>query len=466
MKKLLITLAYLLAVTAFPSIARAGLFLCNDTGESIDVAIGWNEDGVWLSKGWYSVPPRQCSAPILGPLKSKYYYYYANSVGGTLKWDGGQNPDRGYFCTNDDARFFFRNLDTRCNGHNFIRRTADASNRMVITLTERQTDPKAAALNCQRQIQNGRDAFAKCWMRNMASDKQERILKCLDRSHSNASLAICANKDNLDPDVYYVATCASRYSENRKGDDFLICLSSMSAFPASDDQAKLFQCAVNHNGDYGAMGACALAGNLTEEQKRVYSCVADNINDYRKAGLCAAGNQLTPEERKIAACVMDNKGSYTQMAVCSVGSSLTPEQQVFVNCAMTTGGQPYALAGCVGTQLTMNELEKCMTAGIGGEGCFGENNTAVKTVTNAWKDVTQGPGPSNDIVGQDGVLIKKASDIANDLQNGPGPSNDIVGADGFVQKKLGDIGNDIQNGPGPSNDLVGKDGFVGHLLGW
>jgi hypothetical protein len=124
------------------------------------------------------------------------------------------------------------------------------------------------------------------------------------------------------------------------------------------------------------------------------------------------------------------------MGVCAVGSNLTPEQQVFATCAISTGGQPYAFAGCVGTQLTLNELQKCLTQGIGGSGCFGDNNTAVKFVSNAFKDVTEGPGPSNDLLGRDGWVGRKAHDIANDIQNGPGESNDLVGRCGFVGTAL------------------------------
>src|SRR4029077_1054844 len=98
----------------------------------------------------------------------------------------------------------------------------------------------------------------------------------------------------------------------------------------------------------------------------------------------------SPEQQRIANCVLQNKGSYVQMGVCAAGNNLTAEQQVFVSCALTTGGQPYAFAGCVGTQLTLNEIDKCFSRGIGGDGCFGTNNTAVKFVSNAFKDVTQG----------------------------------------------------------------------------
>ena len=92
--------------------------------------------------------------------------------------------------------------------------------------------------------------------------------------------------------------------------------------------------------------------------------------------------------------------------------------------------------GCVGTTLTLNELQKCLTSGIGGSGCFGDNNTAVKFVTNAFKDVTEGPGPSNDLLGRDGWVGRTAQNIANDLTYGPGASNDLVGEDGWVCQNL------------------------------
>jgi hypothetical protein len=148
------------------------------------------------------------------------------------------------------------------------------------------------------------------------------------------------------------------------------------------------------------------------------------------------------------------------MGVCAAGNNLTPEQQVFVSCAISTGGQPYAFAGCVGTQLTLNELNKCLERGIGGNGCFGPNNTAVKFVSNAWKDVTQGPGPNNDLLGRDGFAGRTLDNARHDLQYGPGSGNELFGGNGFVGRTLDNARSDLQNGPGAGNDLVGKDGFV------
>ncbi len=187
------------------------------------------------------------------------------------------------------------------------------------------------------------------------------------------------------------------------------------------------------------MGLCAAGTQMTPEQRRLYDCIAQNFNNYQAAGLCVAGTGLSQDQRRIANCVMQNRGSYVQMGVCAAGGNLTPEQQVFVQCAASSGGQPYAFAGCVGTQLTLNELQKCLDQGIGGSGCFGDNNTAVRFVKNAWKDVTEGPGPSNDLLGRDGFVGRTLENARRDLEEGPGPTNDLFGGQGRVGRTLEDI---------------------------
>lgn len=428
MKRIASFLLLVAGIGLFSTPSSAGLFFCNNSGQEIAVAVGWYQDPIWVSKGWYRIRPRECGATLLGVLQNRRYYYYAESVESNLSWGGDGDDNAGYFCTSNKA-FYYDSSSNNCEGHNFKNLWVGEAHQFTVTLSERHRDPTAAALNCSAARHAGIDSFAKCWMREMATNKQKRILGCLEHTQSKASLALCAYKDSLSADSYKLATCANRYSEDRRGDRFLSCIAEGAL---SEEQARIFQCAVNNKGDYGAMGECALSGQLTPEQRRVYSCVANYYNDYARAGLCAAGSQLTPEQSRIASCVLNNKGSYAQMGVCAVGNNLTPEQQVFASCAISTGGQPYAFAGCVGTQLTMNELQKCMTHGIGGSGCFGKNNTAVKFVSNAWKDVTEGPGPSNDLLGRDGFVGRKLNDIGNDLRYGPGENNDLVGRNGFV----------------------------------
>jgi hypothetical protein len=56
------------------------------------------------------------------------------------------------------------------------------------------------------------------------------------------------------------------------------------------------------------------------------------------------------------------------------------EAQVSIGCIARYGPTP-AGAGCITTTLTFGELDKCFKVGIGGRGCFGDNNTLRVLVT-------------------------------------------------------------------------------------
>jgi len=425
-------LLLILSFGLFASPASAGLFFCNNSGQKIFVAVGWSQNNQWVSKGWFIVNAGQCDSVLLGVLTNRVYYYYAEAEGKSLTWGGNGENDAGYFCTSSDA-FYLDSSSNNCEGHNFKRVWVGEEHQYTLTLTERRTDPTSAAYTCRSRMEDGMDSFAKCWTREMATGKQRRILDCIDRMNSKASLALCASKDYLSMDLYDVASCANTYNDTRRGDQFLTCVSRGRL---SEQEENIFNCALENRASGQGFGSCVALGQLTPEQRRIYNCAYHNYDSYVRAGLCAAGSQLTPEQSRVVGCVLNNVDSYGRMAVCAAGNNLTPEQEVFAGCAVSTGGQPYAFAGCVGSQLTKIELQKCFTHGIGGSGCFGENNTAVKFVSNAWKDVTEGPGPSNDLLGRDGFIGRKLSDAAGDLRHGPGSSHDIVGRCGFVGTAL------------------------------
>lgn len=68
------------------------------------------------------------------------------------------------------------------------------------------------------------------------------------------------------------------------------------------------------------------------------------------------------------------------VAGCAAGGALNlnPELTVAMECAMSSGGEPMTFAGCAGGRLTVMELNKCFTIGVGGNGCFADNNEIVK----------------------------------------------------------------------------------------
>ena len=72
--------------------------------------------------------------------------------------------------------------------------------------------------------------------------------------------------------------------------------------------------------------------------------------------------------------------------------SLNKETQVALACTSKFGATKAAMACMAGT-LTVNELDKCRTKGIGGEGCFGRNNTLVKAFNDHWDSVKNEGNP-------------------------------------------------------------------------
>jgi hypothetical protein len=282
-------------------------------------------------------------------------------------------------------------------------------------------------------MNDGRDAFIKCWTRNVATSTQRKILDCWDKTKTYASFGICSSSGYINRDVATVVDCVDKNSNSPWNASMAACLANGRM---SEQDARALNCAISAQGSIASTGSCVLIGQLTPEQRRLVDCVATNRGSYTSIAFCAGGSYVTSEQRRIADCVVRNTNSYVGMGVCAAGNSLTPEQQAFVQCAISTGAQPYAFAACVGAQLTVNELQKCMTQGIGGSGCFGPNNEFTKLVSNRWKDVTRGPGPSNDLVGQDGALVRTVRN------NVTGPLDDIRrgelgGSDASVWRQIG-----------------------------
>jgi hypothetical protein len=58
---------------------------------------------------------------------------------------------------------------------------------------------------------------------------------------------------------------------------------------------------------------------------------------------------------------------------------LNHEGQVSAQC-VAQFGVTYAGGGCIAARLTADELNKCLTVGVGGNGCFGNNNALVSMV--------------------------------------------------------------------------------------
>jgi uncharacterized membrane protein len=102
----------LFAVSIFAGVAHAELKFCNHTNEQVSLVIGYNspDTNEWTSEGWWTIDPSQCKVPLGGVLKSRYYYYYAESDSG--KWDGDY-----IFCTQDQKFTIEGNKDCKSRGY-------------------------------------------------------------------------------------------------------------------------------------------------------------------------------------------------------------------------------------------------------------------------------------------------------------------------------------------------------------
>lgn len=77
MRQLLLASALILFATP----AFAGLEICNNAAKSLSVAIGYSDQGEWVSEGWWNIPAGECKTPVKDDLKNRYYYYRANASG-------------------------------------------------------------------------------------------------------------------------------------------------------------------------------------------------------------------------------------------------------------------------------------------------------------------------------------------------------------------------------------------------
>src|SRR5215475_10559338 len=62
--------------------AKADFNVCNKTQERIAVALGFRQQGQWMSQGWWNVGPAHCATLLSGKLAETKYYLYADAKAG------------------------------------------------------------------------------------------------------------------------------------------------------------------------------------------------------------------------------------------------------------------------------------------------------------------------------------------------------------------------------------------------
>lgn len=95
--------------------AAADLRICNQSQNSVAIAIGFRSEKGWQSEGWWLTEPENCAVVFEGPLdeqRSQYFYIHAvDDIGGN-KWDG-----RIFMCSRDESFTIFGEKDCLARGY-------------------------------------------------------------------------------------------------------------------------------------------------------------------------------------------------------------------------------------------------------------------------------------------------------------------------------------------------------------
>jgi len=68
--------------------AFADLRLCNKTNNRVGVAIGYKDNKIWTTEGWWNIPVNSCETLVSGTLVSRFYYVYAVDYDHGGEWSG------------------------------------------------------------------------------------------------------------------------------------------------------------------------------------------------------------------------------------------------------------------------------------------------------------------------------------------------------------------------------------------
>jgi hypothetical protein len=256
----------------------------------------------------------------------------------------------------------------------------NSSNILSCVTTAKLADfaPKVGLVSCL--IGAGADLVKRC---APSLPELSAQLPCI-QSATPAAVIACLPNDGTP-----VSKCLRAYYN--KPDAFIACYGK--TFP----QVQQLYCLAHAATLSDAIAVC-LADKLPSEPRRVISCVLKQT-DKKALLTCAAAPYVSADLQRILACAAGSERSYFQLGMCLLGQTLNKEWAIAAKCAEVSKGQPVAFAGCTSGLLTQRELNKCFTSGIGTEGgCFGPNNTLVKTVDNIISDLTNGPSDSNEIV--------------------------------------------------------------------
>jgi uncharacterized membrane protein len=100
---------------AVPTMAHADFRVCNGTQGRVGVAIGYKDNDIWSTEGWWNVAANSCETLMRGPLVARFYYLYA------IDYDqGGEWSGKAFMCTRDKEFTIKGNQDCLARGYDRI----------------------------------------------------------------------------------------------------------------------------------------------------------------------------------------------------------------------------------------------------------------------------------------------------------------------------------------------------------
>lgn len=84
------------ALAAAVGPAAADFRLCNKTASRVGVSVGYKEQDVWSTEGWWNVGANSCETLLRGPLSARFYYVYAIDYDRGGEWNG-----KAFMCTRE-----------------------------------------------------------------------------------------------------------------------------------------------------------------------------------------------------------------------------------------------------------------------------------------------------------------------------------------------------------------------------
>jgi uncharacterized protein len=229
------------------------------------------------------------------------------------------------------------------------------------------------------------------------------LLACADTAgvHLDPAVTQCLSQSGSDPTQWKScipnlpapASCFTQF--NGDNQSILTCLAKDN--PTASQALATIRCLTSGNDTSDVIAGCAAGLIKDSKTRQIVSCAVNANGDLGQLTGCAVAPAVGGEAGRLLTCA-SRSDSYAGFALCAAGPKMNQEWMIAAQCAASSGGVPATAAACTAGWLTVNEIGKCFTKGIGGEGCFGTNNTIVKAFGDAWHDVTKGPGPNNDAV--------------------------------------------------------------------